>query len=215
LDALSLPVRRVGDRAAMALVKHNLCVRAVGDVDVDELIDRTKKDLSDIWPLRSLTSRMVTSPVNHGLMMDALSPAAERSGAGGDNVAGGRSSTSWRRMSHTVGQPDRRRSRGTSPNSRPSGAASCCYSSHSRGRDASMSSSAPSVHVGIDVAKATLELCLLPDGQTLSLGNDDAGIAQVVALLRQHPIALVLLEATNRRPCCCSMRLNGGTDSTG
>jgi transposase len=61
-----------------------------------------------------------------------------------------------------------------------------------------MSSSAPSVHVGIDVAKDTLELCLLPGGQTLSVGNDDAGIAQIVALLKQHPVVLVLLEATGR-----------------
>jgi transposase len=64
-----------------------------------------------------------------------------------------------------------------------------------------MSTVTPPVHVGIDVAKAKLDVCLLPDGQTLSVGNDDAGIAQVVALLKQqHPgaVALVLLEATGR-----------------
>lgn len=54
------------------------------------------------------------------------------------------------------------------------------------------------VHVGIDVAKAELDVCLLPQGQTLSATNDDRGIAQIVTLLKQHPVALVLLEATGR-----------------
>lgn len=54
------------------------------------------------------------------------------------------------------------------------------------------------VHVGIDVSKKSLELCLLPSGQTLAVDNSDAGIAQIVALLKQHPVATVLLEATGR-----------------
>ena len=54
------------------------------------------------------------------------------------------------------------------------------------------------VHVGIDVAKARLDVCLLPGGQTLSVANDDDGIAKIVALLKQQPITLVLLEATGR-----------------
>jgi transposase len=54
------------------------------------------------------------------------------------------------------------------------------------------------VHVGIDVCKARLDVCLLPGGQTLSVENTDAGVAELVATLKQHPIALVLLEATGR-----------------
>jgi transposase len=54
------------------------------------------------------------------------------------------------------------------------------------------------LHVGIDVAKAKLDVCLLPGGQTLSVGNDDDGIEQIITLLKQHPVALVLLEATGR-----------------
>lgn len=54
------------------------------------------------------------------------------------------------------------------------------------------------VHVGIDVAKAKLDVCLLPSGQRLSVANDEQGIAQVIVLLQQHPVALVLLEATGR-----------------
>ena len=62
-----------------------------------------------------------------------------------------------------------------------------------------MSLPAPSaVHVGIDVAKAKLDVCLLPSGQTLSTSNDEQGIAQIIALLKPQPVALVLLEASGR-----------------
>jgi transposase len=61
-----------------------------------------------------------------------------------------------------------------------------------------MSVSVTPVHVGVDVAKARLDVCLLPSRQTLSVGNDDDGIAQIIALLRQQPVTLVLLEATGR-----------------
>lgn len=54
------------------------------------------------------------------------------------------------------------------------------------------------VHVGVDVAKARLDVCVLPTGQTLSVNNDDDGIAQLIAVLKQYPVALVLLEATGR-----------------
>ncbi len=54
------------------------------------------------------------------------------------------------------------------------------------------------VHVGIDVSKSKLDVCLLPSTQTLSVDNNDAGIAEIVALLKQHPVETVLLEATGR-----------------
>lgn len=54
------------------------------------------------------------------------------------------------------------------------------------------------VHVGIDVAKAKLDVCLLPTRQTLTVSNDDDGFAKVIALLKQQTVALVLLEATGR-----------------
>ena len=118
-------------------------------------------------------------------------------------------------------KPDRRRPArhldGTGPNSRSS-VARRRGSSHARGRDASMSAeptvptvvptvvptSAVPVHVGIDVAKARLDVCLLPGEQTFGLDNSDDGIARLVALLQQqqqqqqHTVALVLLEATGR-----------------
>jgi transposase len=61
-----------------------------------------------------------------------------------------------------------------------------------------MSPAVTPVHVGIDVAKATLDVCLLPGDHRFSFGNTDEGIAQVVELLKRHTVALVLLEATGR-----------------
>ena len=63
------------------------------------------------------------------------------------------------------------------------------------------------VHVGIDVSKAKLDVCLLPAELNLSFENNDEGIARLVTLLKQqqqqqqqqqHAIARVLLEATGR-----------------
>ena len=50
--------------------------------------------------------------------------------------------------------------------------------------------------IGIDVAKATLDVAALPDGQTWTVTNDEAGLAELVPqLLALHPTCLVL-EAT-------------------
>src|ERR1043166_1389432 len=128
-----------------------------------------------------MSPRMFTSSVNIGSMTGASSRASERSGEALDAAAGGGSLSPGRRSSYAADQLDRRRSRGTSPNSRQSVAASSARghdSSHSRGRDASMSTVTP-VHVGIDVSKSKLDLCLLPSGQTLSVANDNDGIAQI------------------------------------
>lgn len=56
----------------------------------------------------------------------------------------------------------------------------------------------PAVHVGIDVSKARLDVCLLPGGQTFGVDNTDDGVAQLATTLKQHTVALVLLEATGR-----------------
>jgi transposase len=53
--------------------------------------------------------------------------------------------------------------------------------------------------VGIDVAKAQLDVCLLPSGQTYVFANAPQGIAALIALLQQQPrVARCLLEATGR-----------------
>ena len=54
------------------------------------------------------------------------------------------------------------------------------------------------VHVGIDVSKAALDVCVLPAGRTLSADNDDAGVRRVVDLLAPLSPALVVVEATGR-----------------
>jgi transposase len=64
----------------------------------------------------------------------------------------------------------------------------------------------PPRFVGIDVSKARLDVCVLPTGQTLSVGNDAAGVRQLLALLlppppqdtNGRPVARVVLEATGR-----------------
>src|SRR5882724_12099465 len=72
---------------------------------------------------------------------------------------------------HTGQKLDRRRSLETSPNSRLSRRGlKRRTSSHRQERDTSMDG-ANQVSVGIDVAKATLDLHLLPSGQSHSLPN--------------------------------------------
>ncbi len=56
--------------------------------------------------------------------------------------------------------------------------------------------SAPACFVGIDVAKATLDVAVRPAGEPWSTANDDAGIAALVARLRPLAPALIVLEAT-------------------
>jgi len=55
---------------------------------------------------------------------------------------------------------------------------------------------APACFVGIDVAKATLDIATRPDGERWSVPNDEAGISALVARLRPLAPALIVLEAT-------------------
>jgi len=50
--------------------------------------------------------------------------------------------------------------------------------------------------VGVDVSKATLEVALNDKQGSEQFTNDDAGIAALLARLRDLPVALVLMEAT-------------------
>ena len=52
------------------------------------------------------------------------------------------------------------------------------------------------VYVGIDVAKAWLDVASWPAGESLRVGNDAAGIAQLVERLRASPPRAVVLEAS-------------------
>ena len=52
------------------------------------------------------------------------------------------------------------------------------------------------VYVGIDVAKASFEVAASGEEQTLSLGNDEAGHAELCQVLVPLAPRLILLEAT-------------------
>ena len=52
------------------------------------------------------------------------------------------------------------------------------------------------VYVGIDVARESMDVAVHPAGQRRRFTNDDRGISQAVALLRQLSPELVVLEAT-------------------
>jgi transposase len=55
---------------------------------------------------------------------------------------------------------------------------------------------APACFVGIDVAKATLDVAVRPGGERWSAPNDEAGIGALVARLQPLAPALIVLEAT-------------------
>ena len=50
--------------------------------------------------------------------------------------------------------------------------------------------------IGIDVAKATLDIASLPDGESWTVTNDDAGLAELTPRLVALAPALVVMEAT-------------------
>jgi transposase len=50
--------------------------------------------------------------------------------------------------------------------------------------------------VGIDVAKAQLEIALRPTGERWAVANDDCGIAALVERLQAVQPTLIVLEAT-------------------
>ena len=54
------------------------------------------------------------------------------------------------------------------------------------------------VHVGIDVSKRTLDVCLLPQGESFVLTNDQEGVDQLLSHLEGVGPELVVLEATGR-----------------
>jgi transposase len=56
--------------------------------------------------------------------------------------------------------------------------------------------SATPCFVGIDVAKAQLDIALRPTGERWAVANDDTGMAALVARLQAVPPTLIVLEAT-------------------
>ena len=56
----------------------------------------------------------------------------------------------------------------------------------------------PAPVAGVDVSKGQLDLFVDTIGLRLRVANDDAGVAQLVARLREHKARLVVVEATGR-----------------
>lgn len=52
------------------------------------------------------------------------------------------------------------------------------------------------IYVGIDVSKARLDIAVRPSGETRSVGNDEAGFAELVGWFRELGPRLVVMEAT-------------------
>lgn len=50
--------------------------------------------------------------------------------------------------------------------------------------------------VGVDVSKATLDVCIAPSGQALHVVYDEEGVSQIVACLKETKPTLIVLEAT-------------------
>jgi transposase len=72
------------------------------------------------------------------------------------------------------------------------------------------------VHVGIDVSKHSLDICILPanasgEGKTFTISNDQEGIDSLLDRLRQSPVQLVVLEASGRyeRPVAAALAAAG------
>ena len=66
-------------------------------------------------------------------------------------------------------------------------------------------------HVGIDVSKERLEVCLMPEGEAFALANDQEGIDSLIERLEEAPPELVVLEASGRyeRPAAAAIAAAG------
>jgi transposase len=120
-------------------------------------------------------------------------PKAKRSAASRADINRRREFDSVRAF-EAVREQEPRRRRGTSPNSRlnrrrPARTAS----SHLQVREKTMSEP---VYVGIDVAKETFQVAACPNILKTSLPNIPDGHQQLCRMLKEHTIALVVLEAT-------------------
>jgi transposase len=103
-----------------------------------------------------------------------------------------------------VTERDRRRPCRTNPNSRLN-VPITRSSSYPQGREATMQHESFSVSqpvaqpvVGIDVSKSALDCFVDLPAASFSLGNDDAGRAQMITRLKSANIRLVCIEATGR-----------------
>lgn len=67
------------------------------------------------------------------------------------------------------------------------------------------------IHVGIDVAKETLEVAFGPEATTQAFANDDDGHEALITALKAHHVELIVMEATGgyETPPACALQAAG------
>ena len=125
---------------------------------------------------------------------DAVAVAAERSEAATATATDDRSITLRSGQAEIVGEPDRLRSFGTSPNSRLSRSTNQSSSSYLQGRDTSKMDFQH--FIGIDVAKAKLDVANAPNAAVEQFDNNSDGHQQLLQKLPKPKTCLIVLEAT-------------------
>lgn len=142
-----------------------------------------------------------------GSMSSARGGGAKRSGAPAPRAGDARSIVS--RHSDAVTKQDRRRLRGTSPNSRLSDdrphAAAASVSSHLQDRDVSMNDSL--CFVGIDVAKDKLDVFIDSSNEFFTVENTPAGISIIRQRLSGLNVKLIVIEHSGRYERRCALDL--------
>lgn len=102
-------------------------------------------------------------------------------------------------VSDAVGEPDRRRPFGMSPNRRQSGRRAAKTSSHSQGRVFSMDDSSVTAgqkFIGIDVSQSAWDVHLLPEGRSFSVRVSEGAVERLLKQLPSPEGCLIVLEAT-------------------
>jgi transposase len=127
-------------------------------------------------------------------MVAMVGKPAERSEAGFPTAASDRSRMPGPR--EAVTEQDRRWFFGMIPNSRQSRVWShTTASSYLQGRDVSMNDLITRF-VGIDIAKQSLDICILPEKKQCSFPYDDAGLKKLLRQLPAKGTCLIVMEAT-------------------
>ena len=67
-----------------------------------------------------------------------------------------------------------------------------------QGKEASEQETKAECNVGIDVSKDWLDICVLPGGERLRVGNDGSGIRRLKRWLSHFEVALIAIEATGK-----------------
>ncbi len=65
--------------------------------------------------------------------------------------------------------------------------------------------------IGIDVSKASLDIAVSTGVEVFTASNDSDGFDAIVSILKQHAIALILMEATGGREAAvaCALQVEG------